>query len=80
MKIEDQFVAYALQKHTSKLDGTETHFIFFKSKLWNHTASLTKYEFDSIFEKVCVKKSEPKESTILITTNWTITNAIKGQS
>lgn len=79
-KIEDQFVAYALQKHVSKLDGTETHFIHFKSKLWNHSATLTKYEFDSIFEKVCVKKMETQECTVLITTNWNIINAIKGQS
>lgn len=80
MKIEEQFVAYALQKHVCKIDGTETHFIFFKSKLWTHSATLSKYEFDSIFEKVCFKKGETKESAILITNNWTIINAIKGQS
>lgn len=80
LKIEEQFVAYALQKHVCKLDGTETHFIFFRSKLWTHSATLTKYEFDSIFEKVCVKKMESKESTILITTNWNIINAIKGET
>lgn len=80
LKIEEQFVAYSLQKNVSKLDGSETNFIFFKSHLWTHCASLTKYEFDSIFEKVCIKKEEPIENTIFITINWTIINAIKGQS
>jgi hypothetical protein len=79
-KIDEQFVAYALQKNISKLDGTETHFIFFRSHLWTHSANLTKYEFDSIFEKVCIKKEEPKETTISIQINWQIINAIKGQT
>lgn len=80
MNIDEQFVAYALQKGFCKLSGEETHFIHFKSKLWNHTATLTKYEFDSIFEKVCIKKEEPKETTITITITWKIINAIKGQT
>lgn len=80
MEIDEQFVAYALQKHVRKLDNSETYILFLKSKLWTHSVKIDKYEFDSIFEKICFKKETPIESSVSIMVNWKIINATKGQS
>lgn len=79
LKIEEQFVAYALQKNTVIETGEEVYFIFFQSKLWTHSAQMTKYEFESIFEKVRIKKEETKDGKSCIVENWKIINAIKGE-
>ena len=80
MEIDEQFVAYGLQKHFWKLDNSETFILFLKSRLWSHSVTISKYEFDSIFEKICFKKEPPIESNVSIMINWKIINATKGQS
>lgn len=74
--LEEQFVAYSFQKNTIIKTGQEFYFIFFKSKLWTHSAQMNKTEFDGIFQKVSFKKEETIVGKSCIIENYTILNAI----
>lgn len=78
--IDDHFHAYALQKGFCKKTMETSYFLFLKSSLWSHSVTITQYEFDSIFEKVCIKQEPVQETDFTIVHNWKIINAIKGES
>ena len=78
--IEDQMVAYAIQRNTVIATGEIVYFVFLQSKLWTCGLKISEFDFTNFLDKVCIKKKPGKESTVCIVENWDIINGMKGEA